>query len=191
MTHLDLDDPISVVLAATAAFDRARIPALVYGGVALAIFGEPRETRDADLAVVGTSAAAGKAALELIGVTVATAFEDVKFGGVSVSRLSLIGGGQLNTVDLVTPRSPRYGAALMLRPLTGELAGQQVRVVTPEDFVLLKVLSTRDRDVEDARTVLAALHGRLDLALLDREASMLAVEVPDHDVAGRYRTVMA
>ena len=52
---LDLDDPTAVVLAAVAAFDRAKIDVLVYGGMALAIFGEPRETRDADLAVAGVT----------------------------------------------------------------------------------------------------------------------------------------
>jgi hypothetical protein len=32
---------------------------------------------------------------------VVVAFTDVKFGGGTVSRLSLLGGGQLNTVDQV------------------------------------------------------------------------------------------
>jgi hypothetical protein len=93
-------------------------------------------------------------------------------------------------VDLITPRSKRYAATLMQRPLRGTLEGQALRVVSPEDFILLKVLSTRDRDLEDARTIVAALRGRLDLALMDAEAALLADEIADHDIAARYRAVM-
>jgi hypothetical protein len=62
----------------------------------------------------------------------------------------------------------------MNRPIRGSLDGQPLRIVSPEDFVLLKVLSTRERDLEDARIVLAALAGRLDDELIEREANTLA-----------------
>jgi hypothetical protein len=186
---LDLDDPSAVVVAAVRALDTAGIDALVYGGMALATYGEPRETKDADLAVFGVSASAGRVALEAIGVSVVLAFDSTRFGGLSISRLSLLGGGKLNMVDLVTPRSQRYASALMQRPIRGTLDGQPLRIVAPEDFVLLKVLSTRERDLEDARTVLAALAGRLDDELIEREANGLASEIADHDVLGRYRAI--
>ena len=186
---LDLDDPVSVVLTAVAAFDTAGIETLVYGGMALAMFGEPRETRDADLAVTGVSAQAGHAALAAAGLTSVIAFADRRFGGLTITRLTLVGDGKLNSVDLVAPRSDRYASALMQRPLRGSLGGQELRVVLPEDFVLLKVLSTRDRDVEDGRSIVAALGGRLDTALMDQEATALATEIPDHDVTGRYARV--
>src|SRR5262245_21161818 len=105
MTAIDLNDPIPVTLAAARAFERAELDGLVYGGVALAMFGEPRETRDADLAVAAVSAASAQIALLTLGVTVVIAFEKIPFGGLTISRLSLLGGGKLNTVDLVTPMS--------------------------------------------------------------------------------------
>jgi predicted nucleotidyltransferase len=71
------------------------------------------------------------------------------------------------------------------------LDGQELRIVAPEDFVLLKVLSTRERDLEDARTVLSALAGRLDDELIDREANALAIEIADHDVLRRYSAIRA
>jgi hypothetical protein len=189
MTSLNLEDPIAVMLAATQAFEQASLDGLVYGGIALAMFGEPRETRDADLAVAGVSAASAQTALSSLGVTVVIAFEDIRFGGLSISRLSLLGGGKLNTVDLVTPLSRRYAALLMPRAMRGNLDGQPLRVVSPEDFILMKVLSTRERDLEDARTVITSLKGRLDESLLDAEAELLAGEIPDHEVTRRYRSV--
>jgi hypothetical protein len=186
---LDLDDPNDVLVASVRALSRAGIEALVYGGLALATYGEPRETRDADLAVSGITASSGRTALGVLGLNVVIAFENQTFGGLSISRLTILGGGKLNTVDLVTPRSQRFAAALMQRPLRGTLDGQELAIVSPEDFVLLKVLSTRDHDLEDARTVLRALAGRLDTDLIADEAATLAIEIADHDVLGRYRAI--
>ncbi len=190
MVPLNLDDPIAVMLAASGALRRHGIDALVYGGLALAMYGEPRETRDADLAVAGLSTPAAHAALTAAGLTTILAFDGVTFGGLVVSRLTLVGDGKLNMVDLITPRSERFAKALMERPLRGTLEGQELGVVSPEDFVLLKVLSTRDKDLEDARTVIAALRGRLDERLMHDEAALLAAEIPEHPVAQRFASVM-
>ena len=69
-------------------------------------------------------------------------------------------------------------------------ASEQLRVVSPEDFILLKVLATRDRDLEDAASVVAKLRGRLDESLLADEVAKLATEIPDHDVRGRVAAVL-
>lgn len=190
MSDLDLHDPVAVTLAAAKAFERAGLEGLVYGGIALAMFGEPRETRDADLAVASVSAESAQAALLSLGVTVVIAFEGIRFGGLTISRLSLLGGGKLNTVDLVMPLSERYAAKLMPRALLGKLEGQALRVVSPEDFILMKVLSTRERDLEDARTVLASLGARLGQETITAEIELLSNEIPDHDVRGRYQKLM-
>ncbi len=187
---LNLDDPIAVLLAASGALQRSGIDALAYGGLALAMYGEPRETRDADLAVAGVSISAAHAALAQIGLTTVVAFAGTTFGGLSISRLTLVGDGKLNMVDLITPRSERYATAMMARPLRGTLEGQELGVVSPEDFVLLKVLSTRDKDLEDARTIVAALRGRLDERLMRNEAALLTVEISDHPVAQRFASVL-
>jgi len=109
---LDLDDPSAVALAVAAAFATAGLEAALYGGLALAVYGEPRETRDADLAVATVSVEAGRDALQAAGIQTVIAFSAVVFGGLSIGRLTLVGGGKLNTVDLVTPRSVRYARAL-------------------------------------------------------------------------------
>ena len=93
-------------------------------------------------------------------------------------------------IDLVTPMSSRYARLVMTRVLRGALDGRELRVVAPEDFILLKVLSTRDKDLEDARSVVATLAGRLDEGLLRTECDMLAAEIADHDVRQRFASVM-
>ena len=187
---IDLNDPVAVLLAAFQALERAGVEAAAYGGLALAVYGEPRETKDADLAVAGgVSAAQGEAALRAAGFDVILAFDRMRFGGQMVTRLTLIGGagGALNTADLVEPRSSRYAHEVLTRSLTGSLRQQPVRVVSPEDFVVLKILATRDRDLEDAVTVVRSLADRVDMELIERELEALAIEIADHDVMGRWQ----
>lgn len=121
-----------------------------------------------------------------LGVQVVTAFSNVRFGGCHVSRLSLVGGRQINTVDLVTPRSSRFARNVFRRAVTGSLRGREIRVTSPEDFVILKVLATRDRDLEDARSVIETQRTRLDASVIRTEVEQLIGEIEDHDIRGRW-----
>jgi hypothetical protein len=188
---IDLDDPIALMLVAAAALERSGTECAAYGGLVLGMYGEPRETRDADFAVTGVDVERARLALADLGVDVVVAFSNVRFGGCDVSRLSLIGGSQVNTVDLVTPRSPRFAEDLFRRAVTGSLRGHEIRATSPEDFVILKVLATRERDLEDARTVIDTQRTRLDHSLIRTEIERLIEEIPDHDIRGRFARLSA
>ena len=90
MTTIDLNDPISVPLATFEALERSQIPTALYGGLALAVYGEPRETKDADLAVAGVEARRAENLLRAAGFDVLLAFDRMQFGGQLVSRLTLM-----------------------------------------------------------------------------------------------------
>jgi hypothetical protein len=184
----DLADPTIATIAVADALRAAGIAGAVYGGLALGAYGEPRETKDADFAISGVGLEEILDAMRRAGVEASPSFGNVRFGGNRISRIMLLGAvdhSGLNVLDLVEPLSPRYAAAVIDRALTGSIRGKPISLVSPEDFVLLKVLSTRDRDVEDASSVLCALRGRIDLALIEREATSLADEIADHPVAAR------
>lgn len=181
----DLNDPTAVLLAVHSALRTHGIDAATYGGLALAAYGTPRETKDADLAVAGIDLVRTMEAIKTIGPSVKLAFERTKFGGNVITRFTLLprpSDEGLNTVDLVEPRSERFAALVLSRAFEGELLAERIRIVTPEDFVLLKVLSTREKDLEDARSVLAALAGQIDCDAIRAEAALLAKEIPDHPV---------
>lgn len=188
MTPIDLNDPIAVLIAAFQALERRSVEVAVYGGLALAVYGEPRETKDADLAVAGIGAAEAETAFRESGFDVISAFDRVQFGGQLVSRVTLIGGagGSLNTVDLVEARSGRYASQVLTRSLTASLREEALRVVSPEDFIVLKLLATRERDLEDAGTVIRSLVDRVDLKLIEGEVDILAIEIPDFDIRNRW-----
>lgn len=189
---MDLDDPTTVALIAVEAFEPAGHVYALYGGLLTAAYGEPRETRDADLATVDLSPAAAREALGAQGHRTLITFEHVRFGGLSVSRLTLLGASGdtgLNTIDLVQPRSPRYAALALERAAVSTIRNRRVRVLTLEDFILFKVLSTFDRDLEDARSALTRNESVLDWPVLDRELAALASEIPEADVRGRWLAI--
>lgn len=186
---MNLDDPIELLLNAASALSGAKIRHATYGGLALAAYGRPRETRDGAFALAGASIEEAEAALATMGLQLACSFRKTVFGGHWITRFAVLGGGQLNTVDLVEPRSARYADAAASRALVGTLRGHEIALLAPEDFVLFKILSTRDRDLEDARAVVAELGSTLDRDLIDREAETLIAELPDHEVDARFRAV--
>jgi hypothetical protein len=63
-------------------------------------------------------------------------------------------------------------------------------VLSPEDFVLYKLLSTRDRDLSDALSVVRTISENLDLDWIEREANLLATELPELDVGERFQRLM-
>jgi hypothetical protein len=191
---VDLDDPTAVALLAAEALGRAGIEHALYGGLLLAAYGSARETRDADLAVAGASVEDAARSLEESGIRTAIAFERTRFGGLSVSRIALLGGTDasgLNTLDLVEPRSIDYARRALARALGSTLRGQSIRLLTPEDFVVFKVLSTREQDLLDAASVLASLGAELDRDRIEAEVEALERAGLDHPLAERWRRVLA
>ena len=189
---MDLNDPTTVALLAADAFEAAGHQYALYGGLLTAAYGEPRETRDADLAIIDVSAAHARQALATRDLRTLITFENVIFGGLAVSRLTLFGTASdtgLNTIDLVRPRSPRYAALAVNRAVVSTLRDRPIRVLTIEDFILFKVLSTRDRDLEDARSALRRSDAVLDKKVLEDEIAGLATELSDIDVRGRWTAI--
>ena len=63
-------------------------------------------------------------------------------------------------------------------------------MLAAEDFVLFKLLSTRDRDLEDAQSVTRSLGADLERERIEIEVERLAETTPEHDIAARWRRVL-
>ena len=61
---MNLDDPIATALRVADALDQAGVRYALFGGLLLAAYGDPRETRDVDLAVLDVTAAEATRALD-------------------------------------------------------------------------------------------------------------------------------
>lgn len=186
---MNLDDPVATALRVARLLERAEVAYGLYGGLAVAAYGVARETKDADLAVLSADAGLLVQLLSNDGLPATPAFDRVRFGGLIVSRATLLGSEAdtgLNTVDLIEPASARYAALAVARTLRAPLRGHDISLLAPEDVVIFKVLSTREKDLEDAAAILRHLGDELDLATIGTEIQRLAAEIEGHDVAGRW-----
>lgn len=113
----------------------------MYGGLALAVYGEPRETRDADFAVAGATSADVLEALRVAGMSTALTFDGTRFGGVRISRIAILGAADATGMNVLRPRGarvPGLARRVLDRALVGTLRGQEIRVVAPfTSYVLL------------------------------------------------------
>ncbi len=189
---MDLDDPIALALAIAEALRERGVAHALYGGLLLAAYGEARETRDVDIAVVHPDVASMVRVLEVeVGLRTLPAFERRAFGGLLISRITLVEGDELNTLDLVEPRDPAYAERALRRAIESSLRDRPIHVLTAEDFVIFKLLSTRDRDLADAESVTRSFGADLQRELVELEVRSLAGASTEHDITARWRRVIA
>jgi hypothetical protein len=189
---MDLDDPIALALAIAEALRAEGFPHALYGGLLLAAYGEARETRDVDIAMAHADAPSVVTVLGArLGLRTIPAFERRVFGGLFVSRITLVEGEELNTLDLVEPCDAAYATRALERAVESSLRSRPIRVLTAEDFVLFKLLSTRERDLADAESVTRSLGSDLERELIEDEVRRLAAaSASGLDVDARWRRVL-
>jgi len=187
---MDLTDPTALALDVAEALSAEGVAHALYGGLLLAAYGEARETKDADLAVVRADAeGAAEILRRRLDLSCVVAFDRRVFGGLLIARITMIEGEELNTVDLVEPADGAYAGRALERALSSTLRDRPIRVLSPEDFVLFKLLSTREMDLEDARSVWRGLREEIDLQLVEDEIEALAESVGVHPVRERWRRI--
>jgi hypothetical protein len=172
-----------------ALFERLEIPYAVMGGLAVRVYGIPRPTFDVDFtAAVGRDRLpALYERLKDIGYTVSEEFAKGwvdKVAEMPIVKTKLFVEGRSIDVDIFLAESP-YQQELLARRRSEELDGVPVWIVSPEDLVLLKLISYRPRDVADIGDVLFT-QGQLDETYLRHWAATLGVSARlDEVLAGQ------
>ena len=151
---------------------------MVIGGMANAVWGEPRSTLDIDITVW--------IAEEKIESFIRLISE--KFLPIVPDPLRFI--SETRVLPLQTPRGIRidcifgglpYEKEAIDRAVELDIAGTSVRFCTPEDLILHKIVSERSRDIEDVRGIIFRRIKSLDTAYLAPRIKELsdALERPD------------
>ena len=145
MTPLDW-----AIHAITKVLESLHIDYAVVGGIANAVWGEPRATIDVDVTVSvehddlsGTVAAI--AAQFRTPVADAGAF-------VQQTRVLPLDTDEGVRIDVIFVLLP-FEVDAIRRACKVQIAGRTVAVVTPEDLVLMKIISDRPRDLADAEAI--------------------------------------
>ncbi len=172
------------LLRAVSLLDEAGLPYMVIGGFATLIWGEPRATTDVDLTV--DAHALGTDAFAALAARLGSPLVDDPAAFAARNRVLPVRTPEGIEVDLILATLP-FELGAIDRAATIDVEGTPVRVVTPEDLILHKVVSERARDLEDVVGVLRRQRDRLDLEALDAMVDALVADLQDPAIAGRYR----
>ena len=130
----------------------ARIASITIGGVAVAVWGEPRVTRDVDLKILLNRSEADQL-LDLLTsqylILSSDPAENLRKQGLIFVRDAL--GTRL---DLLLADTPYDVLAIQRGKHIEVQPGVKIRVCSPEDLIIYKMISTRLRDHEDAKSVI-------------------------------------
>lgn len=142
----------------------AEIQSLVIGGLAVAVWGDPRATKDADLKVLLTR----EQAAQLL-AAIPAAYTIELPNGFSDPKTALQQLGFIFTHDDKGTRIDLLLADLAFDQQAIErgreiepLPGIRITICSPEDLIIYKLISTRAYDHEDARKVIARQGKSLD-----------------------------
>lgn len=180
---------VESVIALQRALNRAQIPSIVIGGIAVAVWGEPRLTRDADLKVLLERAEVDR----LLKVT-SSGYSAVG----SDSRRSLLDLGfafftdrKGTRLDLLLADTSFDRVAVGRGVPVNLLPRRKARVCTAEDLIIYKLISTRPRDHEDARGVVRRQAKALDDAYVEDWLRQFEIALDDSTLLRTYREMRA
>ncbi len=179
MTPLD-----RAIHAITQTLESLNIPYAIVGGIANAVWGEPRATIDVDVTVSVEPADLPKTILAIAAPFHAAVADPAGF--VEQTRVLPLDTPDGVRIDVIFALLP-FELDAIRRARRLSLAGRTVAVVTPEDLVLMKIISDRPRDVADAEAIVRRRAGELDRAYIEPRIRELAAALAREDVLERWR----
>jgi hypothetical protein len=169
-------------------FEREGIPYMVIGGLANAVWGRPRVTYDADLKVI-----LGESSIAEFGELVGQHFRFRRPDAISFAQRAyvlLIYAIEQVPVDLGLAFLP-YEIQAIERALPTDIMGVVMPVCTPEDLIIHKAITEREKDWLDIRGILMRQRERLDQHYIDRWLFEFAEALERPELLARYRTLRA
>ena len=150
---------------------------MLVGGIAVGIWSQPRATVDIDLLVTIRPADLETFMNELKKSNKFIFIHDapMSFKKISLIRATLKGNPDI-FVDFILADDDFKIEALKRREQV-ELADFTINITTPEDLIILKLLSDREQDRLDAKMILETQKGRLDLEYIRKWLNRLGVEI--------------
>ena len=145
-------------------FDHNDIASIVIGGVAVAVWGEPRVTRDADLKVLLARRDADRL-LNILGTEYLSLLPSPQ-DAIRKQAMLFVQDTQNVRLDLLLADTPYDIEAINRRRRVEVWPGVTLQLCSPEDLLIYKLISTRPRDHEDARGVVQRQADSLDDAYI-------------------------
>jgi hypothetical protein len=167
----------------------AEIPSIVIGGVASALWGEPRVTRDVDLKILlGRDEADRLLAVLTPDYTPLLPNPRHTLREQAMLFVQDLAGTRLDLLLADTPydvQAIRRGRIVEVQP------GATICLCSPEDLVIYKVVSTRLRDHEDAASVVRRQGDKLDDSYVLHWLRQFELALDDSTLVAEYTRLRA
>ncbi len=164
--------------------EREGIPFVVVGGLANAVWGEPRATRDVDLKVyIGERTAQEFAALVAEEFAPATPLPG---GPALVVSVPVIPDVMVDFLIAI----PGYEEEVLARAQPIQFGEMTLPVCSPEDFIIHKIIADRPKDWADVEGVLIEQQKRLDQEYIRAWLTQFAEILERPDWLERYESLV-
>jgi hypothetical protein len=173
---------ITALNSVTELFTRMDVPYMVFGGIANSIYGNPRQTFDIDIKfILETDIEQFLEGLNRIGRVLPE--YPIKF--ISETNVIPIDVHGIK-VDLVRAELPFEKEAIRRsRPVN--FLGIGIKVCTPEDLIIHKAVSVREKDWADIQFIIENMKNDMDWDYLLGHCQDLSVFLNDPDILNRVK----
>jgi len=157
---------------------------MLIGGVANVFFGVPRATVDVDITIKVDESHLGSFVNDLVLTFKPYPPDPVSF--VKETRVLPVKTSSGIRVDIIFGQLP-YEDDAIARAHNKQVGKEQVKVCSPEDLIIHKIISERAKDREDVEGIINTQRDRLDRAYLDPIVKQLSEELCQSDILEFYR----
>ncbi|MEW5865649.1 MAG: nucleotidyl transferase AbiEii/AbiGii toxin family protein [Bacillota bacterium] len=157
----DLEDTVMQVCRL---LERLGVPYMVIGGFATLIWGEPRLTRDIDVTVAIEMDRVAEFVESLPAALRPAVANPADFA--RQTHVIPLASDKGMRIDLIVASLP-YERTAIERSVPVSVSGHEIRICSPEDLVIHKVISDRAKDREDARGVIQRHGDRFERSYVD------------------------
>lgn len=171
------------VVEIAAALESMKIDYMIVGGIANAVWGEPRATIDVDVTVTveNLDLSATIAGLGRVFKT-AVSDPDAFVRRTRVLPLDTVDGIRIDVIFALLS----FERDAVQRATTVMFGDRGVRVVTAEDLLLMKIISDRPRDLADAEALTRTRADTLDRAYLEPRIREFAESLERPELLSRW-----
>lgn len=183
MTHLE-DALVEIALF----LDRHKIPYMLIGGVANVFWGIPRATIDVDVTIK-----VDDSHMEAFVKKLASKFkpyppEPIQF--VKETRVLPVKTSNGIRADIIFGQLP-YETDAIKRAVSKKVGNSGVKVCSPEDLIIHKIISERAKDKSDVEGIIKERIKSLDRSYLDPILEQLARELTQPEILDFYKECIA
>jgi predicted nucleotidyltransferase len=174
----------AAVVEVASFLEERHIPYMLIGGLAVSVWGEVRATLDADFSLW-----VEPSNLESVVADISARFRPIPsdpLSFVAASKVLPVTASSGVRADLVFASLPNE-RAVIARAVSKTIQGKNVPVVSVEDLIWMKLVSEREKDIDDARHLLRRHVNSLDRAYLEPIVEDLSEAFARTDILKIYR----